>query len=45
MNYQHLQVLGCRAFVHIPSDEMTNLDGKSHQCIFIRHGDEKFGYL
>lgn len=43
-SYGHLRVFGCRAFVHIPKDERSKLDGKTKQCIFLGYGDEEFGY-
>jgi len=27
--YKHLRVFGCRAFIHIPKDERSKLDGKT----------------
>ncbi|GAA0156231.1 hypothetical protein LIER_38239 [Lithospermum erythrorhizon] len=44
ITYKHLRVFGCRAFVHILKDERTKLDVKSKQCVFLSHGDDKFGY-
>ena len=38
-------MFGYRAFVHIPRDERSKLDGKSKQCIFIGYGHEDFGYI
>jgi transposase InsO family protein len=44
VSYDHLRVFGCRAFVHIPKDERSKLDGKSKQCIFLGYAREEFGY-
>ena len=44
ISYQHLKVFGCRAFVHVPRDERTKLDGKSKECIFLGYAHEEFGY-
>ncbi|KAL5821663.1 hypothetical protein ACOSQ3_023545 [Xanthoceras sorbifolium] len=44
VSYKHLKVFGCRAFVHIPKDERSKLDGKAKQCIFVGHAHEEFGY-
>ena len=35
VSYNHLKVLGCKAFVHIPQDERLKLDAKTRQCIFL----------
>ena len=37
-------MFGCRAFIHIPRDERTKLDGKSKECIFLGYPHEEFGY-
>ncbi|KAL0393370.1 UNVERIFIED_CONTAM: hypothetical protein Sradi_2559800 [Sesamum radiatum] len=37
VNFDHLRIFGCSAYVHVPSDERSNLDPKSKLCIF-------FGY-
>ena len=44
VNFEHLRVFGCRAFVHIPRDEWPKLDSKVKQCIFMGYGHEEFGY-
>ena len=43
-SYKHLKVIGCKAFVHIPSDERFKLDPKSKACIYLSSGEDKFGY-
>jgi hypothetical protein len=37
-------VFGCRAFVHVPKDEISKIDSKSKECIFLGYGNEEFGY-
>ena len=44
VSYDHLRVFGCRAFVYIPKDERSKLDGKAKPCIFVGYGHEDFGY-
>ena len=44
LNYSHLQIFGCEAFVHIPKENRTKLDDKSMKCIFLGYVYEEFGY-
>ena len=44
LNYSHLKIFGCEAFVHIPKENRTKLDDKSMKCIFLGYADEDFGY-
>ncbi|RDY11768.1 hypothetical protein CR513_03516, partial [Mucuna pruriens] len=44
IEYDHLQVFDCKAFVHVPKDERSNLDMKTRQCIFIGYGHDEYGY-
>ncbi|RDY02489.1 hypothetical protein CR513_14047, partial [Mucuna pruriens] len=44
VKHDHLQVFGCKAFVHVPKDERSKLDMKTRQCIFIGYGQDKYGY-
>ena len=44
VRYDHLQVFGCKAFVHVPKDERSKLDVKTRQCIFIGYGQDEYGY-
>ncbi|KAE8690949.1 hypothetical protein F3Y22_tig00110893pilonHSYRG00781 [Hibiscus syriacus] len=46
VSYDHLPVFGCKAFFHnIPKDEISKLDAKTRQYIFIGYGlDGEFGY-
>ncbi|RDX90785.1 hypothetical protein CR513_27318, partial [Mucuna pruriens] len=44
VKYDHLQIFGCKAFVHVPKDERSKLDMKTRQCIFIRYGHDEYGY-
>ena len=41
LNYSHLKIFGCEAFVHIPKEARTNLDDKSMKCIFFGYADEE----
>jgi len=40
VSYDHLHVFGCKEFVHIPRDEISKLDVKTRQCIFIGYGED-----
>jgi len=42
--YDHLQVFGYKAYVHVPKDERSKLDVKTRSCIFIGYGQDEFGY-
>lgn len=44
VSYKHLQVFGCKAFMHIPKELRSKLDDKSMPCIFLGYADEEFGY-
>ncbi|CAL2239533.1 unnamed protein product [Prunus armeniaca] len=33
-----------KAFFHIPKDEISKLDKKSKECIFLGYGNEEFSY-
>ncbi|RDY05381.1 hypothetical protein CR513_10796, partial [Mucuna pruriens] len=44
VNYNHLRVFGCKAFVHVPKDERSKLNMKTRQCIFIGYGHDEYGY-
>ena len=44
LNYSHLKIFGCEAFVHIPKENRTKLDDKSMKFIFFGYVDEDFGY-
>ncbi|CAL8136603.1 unnamed protein product [Prunus armeniaca] len=44
VSYNHLKVFGCKAFVHVPKDMRSKLEAKSKECIFVRYGNEEFGY-
>ncbi|KAL6346472.1 hypothetical protein AAG906_033268 [Vitis piasezkii] len=35
VSFEHLRVFGCRAFVHVPKDEWSQLDIKTKKCIFL----------
>ncbi|RDX65921.1 hypothetical protein CR513_55373, partial [Mucuna pruriens] len=44
VNYDHLRVFGCKAFVHVPKDERSKLNMKTRQCIFIGYSHDEYGY-
>ena len=44
VSYDHLRVFDCKAFVHVPKDQRSNLDDKAKPCIFMGYGHEQFGY-
>ena len=44
VSYRHLKVFGCLAYVHIAKDKWGKLDPKIRPCIFLRYGDDEFGY-
>ena len=44
ISYNHLKVFGCKAFIHVPKEQRSKLDGKALPCIFIGYGNEEFGY-
>jgi len=44
VRYDHLQVFGCKAFVHVLKDESSKLDVKTRQCIFIGYGQDEYVY-
>ncbi|KAL0328141.1 UNVERIFIED_CONTAM: Retrovirus-related Pol polyprotein from transposon TNT 1-94 [Sesamum calycinum] len=37
VDFDHLRIFCCSAYVHIPSDERSKLNPKSKQCIFLRY--------
>jgi hypothetical protein len=40
----HIKVFGCDAYVHVPKENMTNLDKKAKKCIFIGYKYGLKGY-
>jgi len=44
VNYSHLKLFGCEAFVHIPKENRTNIDDKSMKCVFLGYADGEFCY-
>jgi len=44
VSHDHLRVFGYRALVYVPNDEISKLDTKTRQCIFIDYGHDEFGY-
>ena len=43
-SYGHLRVFGCRAFVHIPKDEIAKLDAKTKECIYFGSPRDELGF-
>ena len=41
---EHLRVFGCDAYVHVPKENMSKLDKKAKQFIFIGYKDGLKGY-
>ena len=39
-----LKVFGCEAYVHVPKENMSNLDKKDEKCIFIGYKYGLKGY-
>jgi len=35
LDFGHLQIFGCPAYVHVPGDERSKLDVKPKKCIFL----------
>ena len=44
VSYRYLKVFGCLAYVHVAKDRRRKLDPKTRPCIFLRYGDDEFGY-
>ena len=44
VNYSHLRVFGCVAYVHISDHGRNKLDPKSKKCTLISYGEDEFGY-
>jgi len=44
LNYSHLKIFGCEAFINISKENRTKLDDKSMKCIFLGYADENLGY-
>ncbi|KAL0447561.1 UNVERIFIED_CONTAM: Retrovirus-related Pol polyprotein from transposon TNT 1-94 [Sesamum latifolium] len=44
VNFDHLRIFGCSAYVHVPSDERSKLDPKSKQFIFLGYKKGVKGY-
>ena len=44
VSYDHLKVFGCKAYVHIPQDERSQLDANTRQYIFLGYGLDEFVY-
>jgi len=44
IDFSHLRIFGCPAYVHVPSDERSKLDAKSKKCIFLGYKKGVKGY-
>ena len=44
VSYQHSNVFGCLAYMHVPRDHGSKLDNKSKPCIFLGYSEDEFGY-
>lgn len=45
VNYFHLKVFGCKAFVHVPREQRVKLDAGAVECIFLGYDNEQFCYI
>ena len=37
-------ISGCKTFVHVPKEQRSKLDNKVVLHVFVRYGDEEFGF-
>jgi len=44
IDFSHLRIFGCPAYVHVASDERSKLDAKSKKCIFLDYKKGVKGY-
>ena len=44
VTYSHLRVFGYKSFVHVPKEQRSKLDDKAIPHVFVRYGDEEFGF-
>ena len=44
VSYRHLRVFSCLAYVHVAKEKRAKLELKTQSCIFLRYGDDEFGY-
>ncbi|GMI95058.1 hypothetical protein HRI_003175100 [Hibiscus trionum] len=44
VDFSHLRIFGCPAYVHVPGDERSKLDAKSKKCIFLGYKKGVKGY-
>ena len=40
----HLQVFGCKAFIHVPDQKCTKLESKMKECIFVGYSNTSKAY-
>ena len=43
-NVNHLRVLVCDVYTHIPKDERSKLDSKARKCVLLGYGETTKGY-
>ena len=44
VSYSHLWVRRCKTFVHITKEQRSKFDDKAVPHVFVRYGDEEFGF-
>ena len=44
VKYSFMRTFGCESFVHIDTNDRTNLEDKSKKCTFIGYRVDDFGY-
>ncbi len=44
LDFSHLKVFGCIAYVHVVEEKRSKLDPKVEKCIFIRYSSKQKGY-
>ena len=42
ISYDHLHVLSCKHFLHIPKEDRSKLNVKSNHCVFIGYDQDEF---
>jgi len=44
LDFSHLRMFGCIAYVHVAEEKRSKLDPKVEKCIFIGYSSEQKGY-
>lgn len=39
-----MRVIGCKAYMHMPKEQRSKLDSKTHPCVVVGYGDEEYGF-